>query len=55
VTLFPYTTLFRSDVIFDDAKNRSVAVHSAGILEGLEQIYKADRISKELRNGKITP
>jgi hypothetical protein len=43
------------DVIFDDAKNRSVAVHSAGILEGLEQIYKADRISKELRNGKITP
>ena len=43
------------DVIFDDTKNRSVAVHSSGILEGLEQIYKADRISKELRNGKITP
>ncbi len=43
------------DVIFDETKNRSVAVHSAGILEGLEQIYKADRLSKELRNGKITP
>ena len=43
------------DVIFDETKNRSVAVHLAGILEGLEQIYKADRLSKELRNGKITP
>ena len=41
------------DVIFDDTYNRSVAVHSAGLLEGLEQIYKADRIVKELRAGKI--
>lgn len=41
--------------IFDDTKNRTVSVHSSGILEGLEQIYKADRIAKELRAGKIAP
>jgi hypothetical protein len=41
------------DIIFDDTYNRSVAVHSSGLLEGLEQIYKADRIVKELRAGKI--
>jgi hypothetical protein len=41
------------DVIFDDTKNRTVSVHSAGLLEGLEQIYKADRIVRELRAGKI--
>jgi hypothetical protein len=41
------------DIIFDDTKNRSVSVNSAGILEGLEQIYKADRLAKEIRNGKI--
>jgi hypothetical protein len=41
------------DVIFDDTSNRSVAVHSSGLLEGLEQIYKAERIVKELRAGKI--
>jgi hypothetical protein len=41
------------DIIYDDTNNRSVAVHSSGLLEGLEQIYKADRIVKELRAGKI--
>jgi hypothetical protein len=39
--------------IYDDTYNRSVSVHSAGIVEGLEKIYKADRIAKELRAGKI--
>ena len=29
-------------------------VHSAGLLEGLEQIYKTDRITKELRSGRIS-
>ena len=42
------------DFIFDETSNRSVAVHSSGLLEGLEQIYKADRIVKELRAGKMT-
>jgi hypothetical protein len=41
------------DIIFDDSKNRSVAVHSSGLLQGLEQIYKAERIVKELCAGKI--
>ncbi|RPI05302.1 MAG: S46 family peptidase [Ignavibacteriae bacterium] len=41
------------DIIFDDSSNRSVSVHSSGLLEGLEQIYKAERIVKELRAGKI--
>jgi hypothetical protein len=41
------------DFIFDDTFNRSVGVQSSGLLEGLEQIYKADRIVKELRAGKI--
>lgn len=40
-------------VIFDDTKNRAVAVETTGLLEGLEQIYKADRIVKELRAGRI--
>jgi Peptidase S46. len=42
------------NIIYDDTKNRSVSVHTSGILEGLEQIYKAERITKELRAGKIT-
>lgn len=41
------------DIIFEETKNRSVSVQTPGILEGLEQIYKADRIAKELRIGKI--
>ncbi len=40
-------------VIYDEVVNRSVSVHSAGILEGLEDIYKAERIVKELRAGKM--
>jgi hypothetical protein len=43
------------NIIYDDSKNRSVSVHSSGILEGLEQIYKAERIAKELQAGKIVP
>ena len=41
------------DNIFDDTKNRTVSVHSAGLLEGLEKIYNVERIVKELRAGKI--
>jgi hypothetical protein len=41
------------NVIFEETKNRSISVHSSGILEGLEKIYKADRVVKELRAGKI--
>ncbi len=41
------------DYIFDDTLNRCVSVHSSGILEALDDIYKADRIASELRAGKI--
>lgn len=41
------------DFIFDDTLNRCVSVHSSGILEALDDIYKADRIAAELRAGKI--
>ena len=41
------------DFIFDDTQNRCVSVHSSGILEALEDIYKADRLAAELKAGKI--
>ncbi|MCX8010708.1 MAG: S46 family peptidase [Ignavibacteria bacterium] len=39
--------------IFDETKNRTVAVHSAGLLEGLEDLYYAERLVKELKSGKM--
>lgn len=39
--------------IFDDTKNRTVAVHTAGMIEAMEDIYKAQRLVDELLNGKI--
>jgi hypothetical protein len=43
------------NTIYDESSNRSVSVHSSGILEGLEQIYRIERITKELRSGSRTP
>jgi hypothetical protein len=43
----------QNDFIYDEITNKTVAVHSAGILESLEHVYKADRIVKELKAGKI--
>lgn len=40
--------------IFDTTANRTVSVHSAGMLESLQDMYKAVRISEELKNGRIT-
>jgi len=40
-------------VIFDETNNRSVSVHSSGIIEGMDKIYRAERIVKELRAAKI--
>jgi hypothetical protein len=39
--------------IFDDTKNRTVSVHSSGLIEGMEKIYRMDRIAREMRFGKI--
>jgi hypothetical protein len=41
--------------IYEPTRNRSVSVHSAGIIEGLDKIYRAERIAKELKAGKIVP
>ncbi len=41
------------DFIFTEDENRCVAVHSAGLVEALKKIYKADRLTDELKNGKI--
>ena len=39
--------------IFDTAENRCVAVHSAGLMEAIKDMYKATRLSDELKNGKM--
>ncbi len=39
--------------IYDTAENRMVAVHSAGLMEAVKVIYKATRLSDELKNGRI--
>ncbi len=36
------------DYIYDDQESRAVSVHSAGIMEALRKIYKADRLVTEL-------
>jgi hypothetical protein len=36
------------DYVYTDVRGRAVAVHSAGILEGLSKIYKMDGLVKEL-------
>lgn len=41
------------DIIFDETKNRAVSVSTAGLFEGLQKIYKADRLVKELESGKM--
>jgi hypothetical protein len=36
------------DFVYDGAKNRAVAVHSAGMIEGLRKIYNAGALADEL-------
>jgi hypothetical protein len=40
------------DYIYDGTKNRAVAVHSAGMLEGLRRIYHADALADELEGNR---
>jgi hypothetical protein len=40
--------------IFRTELNRTVSVHSAGMLEAIKNLYKATRLSNELLNGKLT-
>jgi hypothetical protein len=42
------------DFIFaEDLGNRTVSVHSAGLFEALRVLYKAERLTKEMRSGKM--
>ena len=40
--------------IYTPDENRMVGVHSSGLLEAVKDIYKATRLSDELRNGRLT-
>lgn len=40
--------------IFREEENRMVAVHSQGMVEALQKIYSAYRVTEELLSGKIT-
>jgi hypothetical protein len=40
------------DFVYDGTKNRTVAVHSAGMIEGLRKIYGADALADELQGKK---
>jgi hypothetical protein len=37
------------DFVYDGTKNRAVAVHSAGMMEGLRKLYGADALADELQ------
>ncbi len=41
------------DFIYQPEENRSVAVHSDGILEAIKYLYKVDRLANELIYGKL--
>jgi hypothetical protein len=40
------------DFVYDETKNRTVAVHSAGMIEGLRKLYGADGLADELQGKK---
>jgi len=40
------------DFVYDGTKNRTVAVHSAGMIEGLRKLYGADVLADELQGKK---
>jgi Peptidase S46 len=40
------------DFVYDGTKNRAVAVHSAGMLQGLRKIYGADALADEIEGKK---
>ncbi len=42
-------------IFAEDTGNRTVTVHSRGIVAGLRHIYKLDRIAKELESGSLIP
>lgn len=41
------------DFIYDPDVNRSVGVHSAGMLEAIKDLYKFERLAEELKLSKM--
>lgn len=41
------------DFIYDPEVNRSVGVHSAGMLEAIKELYEFERLGEELKTGKL--
>jgi hypothetical protein len=41
------------DFIYDPEVNRTVGVHSAGMLEAIKDLYEFERLAQELESGKI--
>jgi hypothetical protein len=37
------------DFVYDGTKNRAVAVHSAGMIEGMRKLYGANALADELQ------
>ena len=40
------------DFVYDGTRNRAVAVHSAGMIEGLRKLYGAGSLADELEGKK---
>ncbi|MBA2572811.1 MAG: S46 family peptidase, partial [Gemmatimonadetes bacterium] len=38
--------------IFDETRNRTISVHSAGMLESLRSVYRAQHLVNELMSGR---
>jgi hypothetical protein len=41
------------DFIYDPEVNRTVGVHSAGMLEAIKDLYEFERLAEELKSGQI--
>ncbi len=41
------------DFIYDPETNRSVSVHSAGMLEAIKDMYEFERLAEELERGEL--
>jgi hypothetical protein len=42
------------DFIYDPEVNRSVGVHSAGMLEAIKDLYNFERLAEELKSGEVS-
>ena len=45
--------VYPGSFIFRTEENRTVSVHSSGMWEAIDKVYKLKRLSSELKAGKI--